>query len=356
VRALSATQAGDIVVEYKVDQRKIVRSLCLFTQRPSERAIERLGALAAPLQTAGYVVQTQRLCSPDLDAVFHLDKRAEGSIFFSVGRQELEQAGKMVDRFCAAQNVAFNVEASADQIDDRHVGLLTAIIKKCAAKTFSFTFTFNNALSSPYFPSATYEKEGFAIGLQPTDLSIGCTTVDEWLDRMQAAWIEIDSLMAVEEDYLGVDTSIAPLGDGAGSLVDLTRRIGPKFEHAITSGVFLKIADFIKTPSAKQIGLCGLMFPCLEDFELATEYERGAFSVERCMFLSLQSGLGLDAYPIAIDEEPARIAEVLTLLQGLSNKHRKPLSARFISDGIARIGQRTDLQSPYLRDVTVRAL
>jgi len=339
-----------------VGYRKIVRSLCMFTQRPSERAIERLRALAARLRAADYVVQTQRLCSPDIDAVFDLDKRAEGSIFFSVGRQELEQAATMLERFCAARNVAFNVEASVGQIDDRHLGLLMTIIQKCAAKTFSFTFTFNNAVSSPYFPSATYDKEGFAIGLQPTDLSIGCTTVAEWLHRMQEAWIEIDSLMAADEDYLGVDTSIASLGDGAGSFVDLVGRIGSRFEHAITSGVFLKIADFIKAPNTRHIGLCGLMFPCLEDFELATEYERGAFSVERCTFLSLQSGLGLDAYPIAIDEVPTRIIEVLTLLQGLSNKHRKPLSARFISDGIARMGQRTNLRSPFLQDVEVRAL
>jgi len=53
---------------------------------------------------------------------------------------------------------------------------------------------------------------------------------------------------------------------------------------------------------------------------------------------------------------PTRIIEVLTLLQGLSNKHRKPLSARFISDGIARMGQRTNLRSPFLQDVEVRAL
>jgi hypothetical protein len=339
-----------------VKQRKIVRSLCLFTKRPSELAIGRLGALAARLQAIGYIVQTQRLCSPDVEAVFDLDARMLGTVLFSLGRQELEQAVRIVARFCNARNVAFNVEASAAQIDDRHVGLLTSIIETCAAKTFSFTYTFNNAPSSPYFPSATYEKDGFAVGLQPTDLSIGCTTVDEWLQRMQAAWLEIDSLMAAEEDYLGIDTSVAPLGDSTGSLVDLLRRIGPKFEHAITAGVFLKIADFIKSPTSKHIGLCGLMFPCLEDFELAAEYERDNFSVERCLFLSLQSGLGLDAYPIAVDEKPARIAEVLTLVQGLSNKHRKPLSARFISDGIARIGQRTDLRSPYLRDVTVRAL
>src|SRR5437867_13353525 len=111
----------------RVGYRKIVRSLCMFTQRPSERAIERLRALAARLRAADYVVQAQRLCSPDIDAVFDPDKRAEGSIFFSVGRQELEQAATMLERFCAARNVAFNVEASVGQIDDRHLGLLMTI-------------------------------------------------------------------------------------------------------------------------------------------------------------------------------------------------------------------------------------
>jgi hypothetical protein len=44
----------------------------------------------------------------------------------------------------------------------------------------------------------------------------------------------------------------------------------------------------------------------------------------------------------------------LTLFQGLSNKYKKPLSARFVSDGKAKIGQMTHFGIPYLKDVVVR--
>jgi hypothetical protein len=98
------------------------------------------------------------------------------------------------------------------------------------------------------------------------------------------------------------------------------------------------------------------MFPCLEDFELAREYEEGRFSVERNAFLSLHSGLGIDAYPIGVDEKPDRVAEILGLIQGLSNKFMKPLSVRFVSDGKAGIGQATNFGNPYLKDVVIRPL
>jgi uncharacterized protein (UPF0210 family) len=138
--------------------------------------------------------------------------------------------------------------------------------------------------------------------------------------------------------------------------VNFLRRLGIDWDRAVSSDVFLGISRFIKSAAPRSVGLCGLMFPCLEDFELAEEYEQGRFSVERCVFLSLHSGLGIDSYPVGVDEDPDRMLEVLRLVQGLSDKFRKPLSARFISDGRARIGERTDLGSPYLRDVTVRPL
>jgi len=98
------------------------------------------------------------------------------------------------------------------------------------------------------------------------------------------------------------------------------------------------------------------MLPCLEDFELAEEYEAGRFSIERNTFLALHSGLGIDTYPIGIDENPKRVLQVLCLLQKLSAKYKKPLSARFVSDGKAKTGEFSDFQNPYLKDVRVRPL
>jgi hypothetical protein len=80
------------------------------------------------------------------------------------------------------------------------------------------------------------------------------------------------------------------------------------------------------------------MLPCLEDFPLAEEYDRGNFPIERNLFLSLHSGLGVDTYPIGVDENRERVLEVLKTIKTLSNKHQKPLSARSVSDGEAKIG------------------
>lgn len=59
-------------------------------------------------------------------------------------------------------------------------------------------------------------------------------------------------------------------------------------------------------------------------------------NVEKNIYLSLHSGVGIDTYPIGIDE--------------------KPLSARFVSDGKAKIGEETDFKNKYLKDVLIKPL
>ncbi len=118
----------------------------------------------------------------------------------------------------------------------------------------------------------------------------------------------------------------------------------------------MEITKFIKKENPNPIVLCGLMLPCLEDYDLAKEYENGNFTMERNIYLSLHSGLGIDTYPVGINESPQKILEILKLIQALSNKYKKPLSARFVSDGKAKIGEKTDFQNQYLKDVIIRSL
>ena len=169
-------------------------------------------------------------------------------------------------------------------------------------------------------------------------------------------WNEICQILKDNNDFLGIDSSTAPLLTPEGSLVGFIKRLGLNFSETTTTDFYVRISNFIKTNNPQPIGLCGLMFPCLEDAELASEYELGNFSLERNIYLSLHSGLGVDTYPIGIDEPSQRVLEVLKLLQGLSNKYKKPLSARFVSDGKAKIGEKTDFQNQYLKDVTIRSL
>lgn len=335
---------------------KIVRTVCVFTDTPTDSVLEKLNTIVEKLESNGYLVQTKRVASRLEQVKSLLDLSRNGIDYISVGSANLDQAKQLLPTFYDNKSLSFNMELANEEITLEHVELLKQIISTKASKTFSFTYTFNNAPSSPYFPSAVYEKNGFAIGLQPTDLSEGCETLEQWLDNMKQVWEEIAGLFADEPDFLGIDSSIAPLFEGNSSFVNFAKRLGHTFSQTVTTNMYTTITKFIKEQNPKPVGLCGMMLPCTEDFELTAEYEAGNFSIERNVYLSLHSGLGIDTYPIGVDENPERVLEILKLLQSLSNKYSKPLSARFVSDGKAKIGEQSDFQDQYLKDCVIRAL
>ena len=331
---------------------KIIRSICYFTENPSQEITEKIATSAKTLEDKGYIIQTTRMCSLSKD----IDVLSGKADYLSIGTITYEEALERLPKFYETNNLNFNIELAHTQIDNKYVDLLFKVIRERPDKTFSFTFVFNNAPSSPFFPSGNYEKTGFSIGLQPTDLSENCTSLEAWFAEMKTCWDEIAEMFTENSDFLGIDSSIAPLLGGKGSMVNFIKRLGMTFDHSVTTDTYTKITRFIKEKNPKPVGLCGMMLPCLEDDELAAEYEQGNFSIERNIFLSLHSGLGIDTYPIAVDEKPKRVLEILTLLQALSNKYKKPLSARFVSDGKAKIGEKTEYQNQYLADVILRKL
>ncbi len=334
---------------------KIVRSLCCFSDNPGPWCVERAEQRIKRLENHGFTVQTQRLCT-ELFAPKWLENRIwDRTVLLSVGTVSYKRAMKMLPSYCKCPRISFNVDLTKEKIKNLHARLLFKLIKHAPENTFNFAYVFNNPFSSPFFPAANYQKEGFAIGLQPTDLAEGCKTLKQWLTRVREVWEEIEVLFKHDDQFLGIDSSVAPLFTGKSSLVNFIKRID-SFSHSSTTNVYLKISKFLKEHNPKPVGLCGLMFPCLEDFELAEEYEKGNFSIEKNLFLSLHSGLGIDTYPIGVDESPDRVVEILRLVQDLSNKYEKPLSARFVSDGKAKIGDRTNFQNQYLKDVVVREL
>jgi uncharacterized protein (UPF0210 family) len=333
---------------------KVIRTICYFTRDPGVKIIERLADLSRRLEARDFTVQTQRVCTERL--TIEEAERRISSIRIGVGPISLATAAEQADNLCRARNAYFHIDCTDDDIGLDHARLLQRIIKSCAGKTFNVAFSFRSPVSSPYFPCARYEREGFSIGLQPTNLATGVSTLDKWLNCMRETWLEIQATFESESDFLGIDSSVAPhIGEGC-SLVEALQSAGISFEKAILSDTFLRITDFVQTKNPNPVGLCGLMLPCVEDKHLAELYERGEFSLERNLFLSLQCGVGIDTYPIGIDEPAESIAAVLRLVQGLSRKHDKPLSVRFVSDGRAGIGDHTDFDNPHMCDVVVRRL
>jgi hypothetical protein len=336
-------------------KNKIIRSVCYFSDTLDIGILKQLEGITTRLEANDYTIQTKRICSKDSSIAAIRSVFIDPSLYLSVGTLDRETARNQFNDFIHTDNVAFNLDLS-NGVVPKDSDFLFNIIKSQPSKTFSFTYTFNNSPSSPYFPSATYQKNGFSIGLQPTDLSMDCNSLDEWFQIMKSVWDEIFELFYGYSSFLGIDSSIAPLFTGKSSLIHFVRRIQNSFSHSLTTDLYIQISNFIKQNNPKPIGLCGIMLPCLEDFALATEYEAGDFSIERNVYLSLHCGLGIDTYPVGVNESSQKIYEILCLLQGLSHRYHKPLSARFVSDGIAKIGEKTDLKNPYLKDVIVNPL
>ncbi len=332
---------------------KIIRTICYFQKDPNDDIFQKLDDLEKLLKEKGFEIQTKRLCSSNVEKVIELDKvYSPKGYFFAVGTIGKDK----IDSLIKTNNIAFNYDLTSKEIDLEDVKMLFSIVNNVSAKTFNFAYVFNNLTSTPYFPAANYEKDGFSIGLQSTDLAEGCNNLDEWLVNMKNAWFQLINQSSQDKGFLGIDSSIAPFADGKGSLINFIKKITGSFEKSVTTNIYTQITNFIKKENPKPVGLCGLMFPCLEDFELTEEYEKGNFNIERNIYLSLHSGVGIDTYPIGIDEKPERVLEILKLLQSLSNKYGKPLSARFVSDGKAKIRETTDFKNQYLKDIIVRSI
>jgi len=340
-----------------LNANKIIRTICYFTDNPTPKTFALLDKIGEPLLAAGYEIQTKRVCSSSIKKIKELDlKFTDESHCFAVGTLDVEEVRAQLDGLLATKDVSFNIDLTQKRIEQADAQILFEIIEREPRKTANFAYVFNNEPQTPFFPSASYQRDGFSIGLQPTDLSEDCQTLDEWLSKLKSAWDEIFEICKKDGGFLGIDSSIAPLFREKGSLVNFIKRLGFDFSQSVTTDTYLKVTNFIKGYNPKPVGLCGLMFPCLEDFELADEYEKGNFSIERNVYLALHSGLGIDTYPIGIDERPEMVLGVLNLVQGLSNKYKKPLSVRFVSDGRAKVGENSDFKISYLRDVVVKAL
>ena len=340
-------------------QNKIIRTICYFTDTPTPETASKLAEIAGELEARGYLIQTKRLCSPLKDTELLLATAGNVAEYVSMGTLNYNKAIEQLPNLYkdSSVNLNFNLDLTDVAIEKKYIDLLFKIVNEKPSRTFNFTYVFNNEASSPFFPSAEYKKNGFSIGLQPTDLSDGCTTLEAWFKNMEACWQEINEMFGENPEFLGIDSSIAPLaGSQKGSFINFIKRLGYTFTQSTTTDTYVSITRFIKENNPKPVGLCGIMLPCLEDSDLAAEYEAGNFSVERNIYLSLHSGLGIDTYPIGVDEKPERVVEILKLLQALSNKYKKPLSARFVSDGKAHIGQKTNFNNQYLVDCIVRAL
>ena len=172
---------------------KIIRTICYFSKNPDLSIINKIENISKKLLQHGFEIQTKRICIKKTSIkkieYFYNDP----SLLLSVGTLNRESTINQLEDFYKAKNVLFNLHL-LDNLTIDDVNILFEIIKNSPKKSFHFAFTFNNVKSSPYLPSADYERDGFSIGLQPTDLSDSCHSIDEWLSVINKTWNELNNL------------------------------------------------------------------------------------------------------------------------------------------------------------------
>ena len=337
---------------------KIIRSLCYYTDNPGPHTVARLQALQSLFESRGFALQTLRIACPDgLFEVAELEAKLQAypELLLSIGHLEPEAVQTALPSFRRSPKVFFH-----RRIDQGFAPgdwpMLQSLWRKAPLKSFHLAFNACCPASSPFFPSARYEREGFSVGLQSTNLAAEVPNFKAWLQRQQEVWLELADLLAAQPDALGIDSSIAPLGRGAGSLVHWLEQWLGSWEKAVQSSIFMDMTAFIRAQNPWPVGLCGLMLPCLEDFQLAEQYEKGAFSLERNLFLSLHCGLGIDTYPAPLDTPLERLQDLGEQVRRLALKYQKCLSIRLIADGKSQAGQVSDFQNHYLQDAVLQTL
>ena len=186
---------------------KIIRTICYFQKDPNEQTFQKLDELESLFKKSGFEVQTKRLCSPNIEKIIELDKTYSAKGYFlSTGTVDKDK----IDILLRTNNIAFNYDLTNKEINLQDVDILFNIIKNAPAKTFNFTYVFNNPTSSPFFPAAHYENDGFTVGFQPTDLAEGCKTINEWLLKMKKTWFQsIDRLKIKKPIFIKMPISIS---------------------------------------------------------------------------------------------------------------------------------------------------
>ena len=234
---------------------------------------------------------------------------------------------------------------------------------------FLFCAAANCPPFTPFFPASYHEgrDNGFTIGLEAGDLvwkafelAKGLSEAGRALSHLYAQELERVERTARSLDghggflYHGIDPSLAPGLDRSASIAGAIERfLGSPFGTHGTLAVCAALTKALKELPVKKCGYSGLMLPVLEDEGLASAADLGALDLNRLLVYSAVCGTGLDTVPIPGDIPAERIEAILRDVASLSDRLKKPLSARLLPIPGRTAGETTELRSKYVRNCAI---
>jgi hypothetical protein len=364
---------------------------------PVERAIDRLGRARVRLEAEGFEVQLPRLALPprlarldpaakraSLAIVRELDALAGAAgCVISVGPVVADDelapgvAGWIADLTSATRHTFTSVVIASPEggVHRQAARLAAEAMQAIAAATadglgnFRFAAAARIPAGTPFFPVAHHHgAPSIAAGLESAHL-----VHDAVLDTARPRDLErrlLDVLgppvMGIERildgiahderiQYLGVDTSPAPLGDASiGAAIEALANA--PFGDAGTLDACALITAAIRTLPVRTCGYCGLMLPVLEDEVLAARASEARFGIRELLLYSTVCGTGLDVVPIPGDTPVAALERLLLDVAALSTRLDKPLSARLLLAPGLTAGEMSAFDNEYLTNARVFAV
>jgi uncharacterized protein len=346
--------------------RPIIRTITGFIKVSDlgklDTLLEKLRTLKSRFEQAGYEIQTIRLTTDLLEAqpsnlgryeklLSRLDNESLISIYHLGTIDDCMLLGKaaqaqLLELFLAHPKAFMTVSAHGPS-KTKSCQFAARLCRKIAlSKPFEcrrFALYAGVTDSTPFYPASRVFSNSlrFAIGFQCANLAVeeaeaarrnlACFEVS-LRKRLESEFRQVQSLIpsVLKKDFIGFDTSLAPFPSKKHSIANaIELLLGKPFGSSGTLSVCRLLTKVMKENKLRKTGLCGLMLPVIEDNVLAKRGIEGRYTLRDLLLFSSVCATGLDTLPISGKTTEQELALCYLDLATLSEKLKKPLSARF---------------------------
>lgn len=323
-------------------------------------------------QEKGYEVQTIRIATNNqtdesaIDEIENICQQEKFSIL-SIGKISPKLINKIPEILVRNKSLFCSQDLKNPDGIKNTAEIIVELAKLNAIDNLRFAGIINVSPDTPFFPAAFHDSSDvtFSIGLQAVQEIIDATKNSDNTDDMKKKLLDIlngvyqkieklaeDLEKEIDLSYVGLDTSAAPMGEE--SIAYAIENISKvKFGQDGTRDACKLITGVLKSIDVKKIGYCGLMLPPLEDCGLGKRNDEGLYNIDNLLEYSAVCGTGLDTVPIPGDVTVKQLTYALQKVVDLSEKLRKPLSARFFPIPGKTAGEITNFNSPFLFNTKV---
>ncbi len=363
-----------------------------------EQAGQAAQQAVAAYQQAGYTVQTIRMATPPFPQVFAgltddeiikavqtLEQTASQAGFNYIaigpaGFDNLEDYALVPKIIGATENVFCSAYMASPE-----VGVSIPAVRACAEiitqlapqdpngfANLYFTALANVPAGSPFFPAAFHDggAPGFGLATEAASLAVevlsqadglaaGLQALQQAIEDHGKRLSDVGEQVASQTGFrfTGIDFSLAPFPEESSSLGTALERMGVPHtgQHGSLAAAAM-LAATLDQADFPRIGFSGLLFPPLEDANLAQRAAENILTVKDLLMYSAVCGTGLDTIPLPGDTTPEELTPLLLDLAALALRLDKPLTARLMPVPGKQAGEPTTFDFDFFANSRVMPL